>query len=289
MASPKTLPPLLPTVAASLAAPTSLKPWVALSCTLDGRDKITKVCVYTARFLAFYHLSSAPATAAKYQEVKDHLTMSRKAFRIGKFLNEFEKIRVLLDRPTYDPREADEEAGEEGDESVTERAAPPAGSLRTYQKVLSIAKCVGLAGFWTAENILLLTRGASFLYRDDKDSQKSLARTAHETGTKFYFCGSIAFFIMSMRDILNHEKKIAAVLASKEETSDEELEALQKKKFDYYVALTKSICDMIVFSNIAGVNLHKKYRGKALNEGVVSVAGLVSASTVLYNNYPKAK
>ncbi|GMI34832.1 hypothetical protein TeGR_g9869 [Tetraparma gracilis] len=194
--------------------------------------------------------------------------MSRKAFRIGKFLNEVEKSRVILSKP-----------------SVAEGGA---GGLRPYQKALMVGKCVGLGGFWAAENILLLTRGSSFLLRDDPDAQKSLAGRAQRTGARFYFAGSVAFFLMSVRDIYEHDRKVEERAKDPGATA-EELEKLQLKRFSLYVNLTKSICDMIVFSNITGVDLHRKFRGKPLSEGIVSVAGLASASTVLFNNYPKAK
>ena len=37
------------------ASPYQSRPWVQLSQTLEGRDKITKVVQYFARFLAFYY------------------------------------------------------------------------------------------------------------------------------------------------------------------------------------------------------------------------------------------
>lgn len=37
------------------ACPYEIRPWAQLSQTLDGRDKITKVVQYFARFLAFYY------------------------------------------------------------------------------------------------------------------------------------------------------------------------------------------------------------------------------------------
>ena len=275
------LPPLLPSVATTLASPAGLTSWVSMASTLDGRDKITKTCAYSARLIAWYYAGSDAGTSAKFGDLKTHLTMSRKAFRIGKFLNEFEKIRVLLNRPTHDPDSGSPAA---------------ANSLLGYQKALMIAKCAGLAGFWTAENILLLTRGSSFLYRDDPSSQKSLARTAQHWGARAYLMGAVAFLVQSVRDLVNHEKKIAAATSGSAGKDDDEgaatdavLKALQVKKFSLMVSLTKSVCDCIVFSNITGVDLHRKFRGKPLSEAIVCMAGLGSAATVLFNNYPKAK
>ena len=48
----------------------------------------------------------------------------------------------------------------------------------------------------------------------------------------------------------------------------------------------QSCCDVLVFSNNPGIDFHERYRGKKMNEGFHSVCGLVSAGTVLYNNFP---
>ena len=44
-----------------------------------------------------------------------------------------------------------------------------------------------------------------------------------------------------------------------------------------------------MFSNNAGIDLHKNYRGKKMHEGFHCLCGLVSASTVLYNYFPNAE
>jgi hypothetical protein len=55
------------------------------------------------------------------------------------------------------------------------------------------------------------------------------------------------------------------------------------------IAVMKSCCDVIVFSNNPGVDLHLKLRGRKMHEGVQSMFGIVSAITVLYNNFPNRK
>lgn len=49
----------------------------------------------------------------------------------------------------------------------------------------------------------------------------------------------------------------------------------------------KAICDVTVFGN--NIRLFEKITGKKLNEGIASLAGLGSAITVIFNNYPRVK
>lgn len=51
----------------------------------------------------------------------------------------------------------------------------------------------------------------------------------------------------------------------------------------------QSCCDVIVFSNMPGIDLHRRMRGKKNHEGLHCLCGLISASTVIYNNFPDAE
>jgi len=67
------------------------------------------------------------------------------------------------------------------------------------------------------------------------------------------------------------------------------LQQTEHKHFELSLALLKSCCDFMVFSNNPGIDLHLKLRGKKNHEGLHCLGGLVSAGTVLYNNFPNAK
>ena len=67
------------------------------------------------------------------------------------------------------------------------------------------------------------------------------------------------------------------------------LKRTERKHFELSLALLKSCCDFMVFSNNPGIDLHLKLRGRKNHEGLHCLGGLVSASTVLYNNFPNAK
>lgn len=96
------VPPLFPSFIRSgvqRKAPfTELKYWIALSLTLDGRDKITKVLQYTSRFLGWWYLSKATTSGIclghgrRFTSLYKSLGKSRKAFRLGRSIIEIHKI-----------------------------------------------------------------------------------------------------------------------------------------------------------------------------------------------------
>mmetsp|Transcript_16316 Transcript_16316/g.36709 ORF Transcript_16316/g.36709 Transcript_16316/m.36709 type:complete len:90 (-) Transcript_16316:52-321(-) len=48
----------------------------------------------------------------------------------------------------------------------------------------------------------------------------------------------------------------------------------------------QSISDILSYANNPGVDLPKKIRGRKMSEGLQCIFSLISASTVLYNNFP---
>ena len=80
---------------------TALEYWIALSLTLDGRDKITKLLQYVSRFLGWWFLSkmrtdrSCLGHGRRFTSLYKSLGKSRKAFRLGRSINEIHKISSL--------------------------------------------------------------------------------------------------------------------------------------------------------------------------------------------------
>ncbi len=131
-------------------------------------------------------------------------------------------------------------------------------------------------------------------------------------GARFYFVASIAGLVVNWKEISKHrsgalrkarcelrrrvmesggdgdgdgdgEGKSKAV-----ETARAALKAAEGKHFELFLALLKSMCDFMVFSNNPGVDLHLKFRGKKNHEALHCLGGLISASTVLYSNFPNS-
>ena len=113
--------------------------------------------------------------------------------------------------------------------------------------------------------------------------------------------GSVGGFYVNARSLYIHRRnelrkaREGLRLAVLSESTDDvvecartHLEKTEREDFELCVALLKSIADVTVFSNNPGVDLHLKYRGKKNHEGLHCLGGLISASTVLYNNFPNA-
>jgi len=174
-------------------------------------------------------------------------------------------------------------------------------------------KLLGLMGFWAFDNVSFLT-GSGFLdpirgnRGGDGDNNTILVdpkasnrlkrkKRASEWAGRCYFAGSIGGLYVNVRSLWEHRNgklKEAQDMLSKATSEDDikeakdHLQKTKKKHFELGLALLKSCCDFMVFSNNPGIDLHMKYRGKKNHEGLHCVCGLVSASTVLYNNFPNS-
>lgn len=185
----------------------------------------------------------------------------------------------------------------------------PSVSTPSWKLLGGTVKLLGLMGFWAFDNISFLT-GSGFLdpiCGVDKAvvlvDPKALCRPrrkAHATewAVRCYFIGSIGGFYYNLRALWEHRnnKFKEACNRLREATNSSEiqeaqlhLEQTKQQQFELWLALLKSCADVMVFSNNPGVDLHLKFRGKKNHEGLHCLGGLVSASTVLYANFPNAQ
>eukprot|EP00519_Triparma_laevis_P012051 CAMPEP_0182500546 /NCGR_PEP_ID=MMETSP1321-20130603/9471_1 /TAXON_ID=91990 /ORGANISM="Bolidomonas sp., Strain RCC1657" /LENGTH=257 /DNA_ID=CAMNT_0024705005 /DNA_START=115 /DNA_END=884 /DNA_ORIENTATION=- len=241
------LPSLNSTITSTLA-PLSLQSFVTLSLTLDGRDKITKVIAYLSRLLSYYYLlTNSPHSSLRFSNLKSKLQESRKAFRLLKFLNEWLKLKKLIHTPTAREKEG------KGEETREEEGK----GMPVYRKIGMAGKIIGLAGFWTADNISYLSK-ASFIYPTQPAKSAKLAKKAYDLGSRCYFAGAVCHLFHSVVDL-----KMCLEEKGKVETGTEieEYVKWQKKVTKCYVSFFKAICDVTVFGNNVGVF------GRKLNEG----------------------
>lgn len=162
-------------------------------------------------------------------------------------------------------------------------------------------KSLGLFIFWAADNMSFLYQSGFLddyqLNSNDRVNERS-RKVAMSTNiaNRSYFIGAIAglvtnwnlYWNYSTQQLMELQNNVVASEANSEVHQDAKntLQKAQEKQFTLFVALVKSVCDVLVFSNNAGVDLWKKYRGRPLHEGLHCLCGMVSASVVLYNNYP---
>lgn len=347
-------PPMLPVVSLSYglnrkATAWSLQSWIALSLTLDGRDKITKLVQYGARFMAWWLTNSDSANSQRFMELYQSVAKSRKAFRLGRSVIEIDKLRsmglvsVALWHLRVALNDGDPPAVPKSRPRLTRKASSNIGwgpstvpsssprdrsfyrslsniGYRMYRPMVSqlslygpssqptkapawkiigsALKIVGLLGFWTADNVSFLT-ASGFLDNHKLKTSKRLERRqsiqtrAARFAAQSYFMGAVAGLFVNLRSYWSHRqneiKSTQDMLAeSDDEDNRQAAKDAQEKQFELFLALLKSCCDVLAFSNMPGIDLHQKYRGKKMNEGFHCLCGLVSASTVLYSNFPNA-
>jgi hypothetical protein len=337
-----------------------LQSWVSMALTLDGRDKITKFLQYVARLFAWW--LAGTTQAQRFTSLKTSITTSRKAFRLGRTIIEYQKLRSagIIERIGWNlkhnfPENEGEVDGddkppvtsaqrsffrrassnigwgpvnlEENESSISRRklyrsissvayrmyrplasrlsatgesSLPPDDPL--WKVVGSALKMLGLFGFWTGDNISFLTSSGLFdNFQVDKPTRmaqrKQLATKASLAANKFYFAGGVAGLYVSLRAYLEWRKDKLRTLQDRinaAEDEDEELEAkrafdkAKAKQFILFLAVLKSSCDVLAFTNNPGIDLWQKHNGRKMHEGLHCLCGLISASTVMYNFFPNA-
>jgi len=306
-----------------------LQSWTALVLTLDGRDKATKLLQYTTRLLAWWWKGTSNRNNNKVKRclaLKASLTISRKAFRLGRSFIEFHKLQNMvlfrtlawyLKRQLFFPTAAINPVENLSQPTGEEEEEIP--STTPLWKIIGTAiKTIGLLGFWAGDNIsFVASSGALDNFQLESSEQrlaqrKALQAKASAFANRAYFAGALSGLMVSLRSYLSFRTDIMQPLIQQvhrctvrnnvtaatdpnnngDDDSDEMkenkllLDKAKEKQFVLFLALVKSCADVMVFSNNPGIDLWKKHYGRNMHEGFHCLCGLVSASTVLYNKFP---
>ncbi|GMF24663.1 unnamed protein product [Phytophthora lilii] len=242
------------------AAP-SLDAFVQLAFCLEGRDKLSKLLQYGSRALAFYVLSADPKSdvGRRLSALYKTMQQSRKAFRLGKSLTYYQKLRAL--------------SGKKG--------------LSEAQRYLQFVQNVGMLGYFVTDNLAFASKAQ--VLRLDADE---LARR----GGIMWFCANVAGFFTAMDNLnadVEKEKCVRDILASEDDAArvdalNKQLDALRGGRVKKLLAVLKVACDLVVSSNTSGVRLAERITGSKLHDGIIGSVGCVSAAIVLYNTWPNA-
>jgi len=199
-------------------------------------------------------------------------------------------------------------------ENLLQERESSSSSPPLWKVVFTSLKVIGLGGFWAGDNISYLY-STGFLIDDKKKSDTK--NKAALFATRSYFFAAITGLYLSGREWISHRNNMKKIMeritdvrkilqqieycdyenkAYKEHQQRQELSRLEstlygmkKMHVKLCLAFLKSCCDVTVFSNNPGVDLHLKYRGRKMNEGLQCIFGVTSALTVIYNNYPVMK
>jgi hypothetical protein len=156
--------------------------------------------------------------------------------------------------------------------------------------IMKEVKLMGLAGFWAFDNMSFLWASGLFDNYQVESKVRSSRRKSARSRTSVlanqsYFMGCVAGLWVSGKALLVFRREVGPRFLDQ---SPEGRAKLQAKYFGLCLNLLKNVCDVLVFSNNAGIDLWKTQFGFKMNEMVHCVAGLASASVAFYNNFPEA-
>lgn len=325
MANPKHIPLFSFKEGLRCKATPGLESWSKLLLTLDGRDKFTKVLQYACRLLAWSLAGAArerfTALKVSLTTSRKAFRLGRSIVEVQKLRS----LGLLEWLVWYLREQSGDTASKSLVQSLSNVLyciySPLASKLTDCQMstkkekpdvpfwnlVGNALKMLGLLGFWAADNISFLTQsGCLDDFTKDKvaclHERQRRVSNASAYANRSYFAGAIAGLLTNWRIYWEHRNGTLRNLQQKaSETvwnrniksidthgySDfEALQTAQEKQFALFLALLKSCCDVLVFSNNPGIDAWKKFRGRPMHEGFHCVCGLVSAFIVLYTNYP---
>jgi Peroxisomal biogenesis factor 11 (PEX11) len=311
--------------------------WIALALTLDGRDKLTKVLQYACRTLSWwYAIRSArqvtnnnnssgsyyyAAQSERFAEAKAALTNGRKAFRLGRTLIELHRLYTMILQLSKSSSSTKSSNRQSSSCDLSKPSLRSTLSFMSFESpwidsVGSAIKLLGLAGFWGADNASYLAQmGLLDDYSQTKQqriqSRSKRQATCSAAANRSYFAGALAGLVVNVRAYLRHRRAALIPLVTEEQKAEKDgddvdtriairkrIDQAHRKQFVNGMALLKSCCDVLVFSNNPGVDLWKRgfvrglfrtttsSRNQPMHEGLHCLCGLISAATVLYNNFP---
>ena len=152
------------------------------------------------------------------------------------------------------------------------------GSMAIDRMILTAVRLLGMIGFWSADNIGFLASAGAI------DGDKELVSRYSQIANRSYFVAAITGFYLNAMELLRNRQKL--LFGNSNDEDDELNRSAHEKYYGVLLAVIKSTCDVLVFSNNPGVDLWKQHTGQKMNEGFHCLCGLVSASTVLCKNFP---
>jgi hypothetical protein len=225
-----------------------LQSWIAMSLTLDGRDKLTKSAQYASRMLAWWYLGRPQAQ--RFEALKVALTSSRKAYRLGRSVIEVQKLRQLglLETIGWYLRQQAVPSVQSSETTTAVVSLPhrrtllqklhsillhiyrPVASTVSYsgtacqppsvplwQLIGTALKMVGLCGFWASDNVSYLAQVGLLDNVQLTDASRLMQRQALSSrasiwANRCYFGGSVAGLLVSWRCYWRHRQQTLRAL-----------------------------------------------------------------------------
>ncbi|EPR56671.1 peroxisomal biogenesis factor PEX11 [Toxoplasma gondii GAB2-2007-GAL-DOM2] len=239
----------------------------------EGRDKSTKCLQYGSRTLASFLVTRNPKVAAKFAALNGTASDGRKIFRLGKFLNEYVKVKAILI-------------------AFLRSRCKSAKLCWDDCQITQLLQLISRSGFlcyWVLDNLLLLSK-IKFLGFDTKKIAK-LCGVFWLIG----LLGSLANEARTLRRVQDEEQSHLDTLEREEARQDDKnfescarettktLRKLRQEKTATSLNIIKNAADLVVASNLAQIP-HKIF-GQPFPEGSVGTAGFISGAISCYQMY----
>lgn len=296
-----------------------IQSWITMITTLDGRDKFTKLVQYLSRFLVYYYSRRRlqqqreanmyrynSHMMERYDGLKTSLSNSRRAFRLGRSFLELYKLYCLGLVSSLI-----------GTSSTTKETS---SSTELWKVICNSIKTIGLIGFWGGDNVSFLAQSGFLDTNHDTENRMNRRKQLQTKATLFanrsYFLNALFGLYINVRSYYEYmhqtirplEIELSQNQSQKQEqrepysdtTSSENVDTkatsttntvdvytkAKEQQFVLFMAIVKSICDVLIFSNNPGIDLWETYWHAKMHEGIHCICGMVSASTVMYTNLP---
>lgn len=195
-----------------------------LMTRLDGRDKILRFVQYFARFIVFKMDDKKDPTSKKLTEFYKAVGLHRKAFKLGVFLEEFEKFTEALNDT----------------------------KLSQTEKNITLILRASMVVFAVLDNLLWFI-SVKVVESFDKEFLKLRSN-------QFRLVAAIANTMLNLFSIASNQKKIEKSLSASSDKA--ETDKLREKQTLNVLKFTKNSCDILTYSTSANlINLDDGYIG----------------------------
>eukprot|EP00947_MAST-08B_sp_MAST-8B-sp1_P004989 g4989.t1 len=260
----------------------------ALYNKVEGRDKLCKLVQYGSRLAAWHYLTSDAdsPTGQRAKLLFKGMQSARKGMRLGKTINEFQKLRVAL--ATFQRGDELMPAWRLAMEAVV-RLSMGKFFYHDNQKFFNAIKLANLdtktvngrAGvpWFIAKTTSIFMHLADFWLLAKKEA--GLLAKDEERRRRLADVGAVAKEAGSDGQVGDEAATAAAAAATAKA-----VQSLREKKFFCLLMVLKESCDATVASNSPYLRVAERLRGTKLSDGVLGVAGCLSASILLFKMFP---
>eukprot|EP00922_Rhytidocystis_sp_ex-Travisia-forbesii_P032294 GHVS01048014.1.p1 GENE.GHVS01048014.1~~GHVS01048014.1.p1 ORF type:complete len:300 (+),score=39.55 GHVS01048014.1:113-1012(+) len=273
----------------------------------ESRDKVTKCLQYGCRALAWLLLDANKDVSTRLTSLYKTSSDSRKIFRLGKFMNEYIKLRNLARELQQARKEQERQMEEDEGSQLLCSEAIIANSLQFISRA-------GFMGYWIFDSLCILSKIR--LYHGDTPKLTKKAGGLWFIGLVFGLVFELYRLKRSLeretglkQQILMNDSTVAPDATTSEEKTgsqsgggasssgrgrgtsscpdscelEKQLIKERGNRKTFYINAVKNCGDLITASNM--IELPQKIVGRGFNDGLIGLGGFTSAFLTCWQLY----